>query len=95
MSNTVQLGDDVQGEIERDAGPDSYPAGGANISTNLGRVDRVEADINNPAYALTAYPDSANPTEFTFELHNVADGTEVTDATDISGDVISYTAYRQ
>lgn len=93
MGTRMKLGERGFMEAE-EAGIDSYSNGGTTVDTALGRVDNVDAVVDNVGYYIKVDKTGGNASQFTFQLFNESDDTEVGDGTDISGDTITYQAYR-
>lgn len=79
-------------EVESNTGPDSYSAGGFEVTSDTGRVDEVSVSADAAGYEARVAGVTDNVV--TIEVYN-QDGTgEVADATDLSGVSFTHQAYR-
>lgn len=80
-----------QVEADSAAGPTSYPTGGFDRNSDLGRVDHAVAEIDNGDFV--AHVEAIADNTLTIQVFSQG-GNEVADATDLSANQITAYSYR-
>lgn len=92
--NRTEFKDGSVREIDTEAGPDAYPAGGFEITPDLGRIGNATVEAQDLGYTARVLDITADSNLVVGVV--ATDGTgEVAADTDLSGVTFTYTAYRQ
>lgn len=93
MPSLLRAMEGGQTEADETSGPSSYPTGGFSVRSNLGRVDRAMAEIDDldTGVEVTSVSDD---NALIVQAYDKAAGGEIASGTDLSDNTVTHFATR-